>query len=151
MFMTLWNPVTLYCPPYLANPFNKKSIISSVSWVCFSLITCSSLFYLLHLSVDQTCLIIELSYWLHYTFLFEFPVKYCSNQILSQWDSLIWIIELLCIHAVTFSFSVYKNVWMNNLFHYFFRGSVHNIKTMPYFNLVFKLVKTMLEHYSMSR
>ncbi|KAL4237726.1 Tetratricopeptide repeat protein 13 [Mactra antiquata] len=28
------------------------------------------------------------------------------------------------------------------------KGSVHNIKTMPYFNLVFKLVKTMLEHYS---
>ncbi|XP_060584101.1 tetratricopeptide repeat protein 13-like isoform X2 [Ruditapes philippinarum] len=30
------------------------------------------------------------------------------------------------------------------------KGSVHNIKTMPYFNLVFKLVKTMLEHYSVT-
>ncbi|XP_052788997.1 tetratricopeptide repeat protein 13-like isoform X3 [Mya arenaria] len=28
------------------------------------------------------------------------------------------------------------------------KGSIHNIKTMPYFNLVFKLLKTMLEHYS---
>ena len=32
-----------------------------------------------------------------------------------------------------------------------YRGSVHNIKTMPYFDLVFKLVKTMLEHYSKKR
>ncbi|XP_052272752.1 tetratricopeptide repeat protein 13-like isoform X2 [Dreissena polymorpha] len=30
------------------------------------------------------------------------------------------------------------------------KGSVNNIKTMPYYNLVFKLVKTMLEHYSVS-
>ncbi|XP_063430079.1 tetratricopeptide repeat protein 13-like [Mytilus trossulus] len=30
----------------------------------------------------------------------------------------------------------------------FIRGSVHNIKLMQYFDLVFKLAKTMLEHYS---
>ena len=29
-----------------------------------------------------------------------------------------------------------------------FRGSVMNLKVMPYFDLVFKLAKTMLEHYT---
>lgn len=30
----------------------------------------------------------------------------------------------------------------------FFRGDVQNIKVMQYYELVFKLAKTMLEHYA---
>ena len=56
-------------------------------------------------------------------------------------------------HLVTALVCITFKFYHLQLFYYSFscRGAVHNIKTLPYFDLVFKLVKTMLEHYSVSR
>ena len=55
----------------------------------------------------------------------------------------------LCVHLkVRFICHTKKNLKSFMIHVLFFRGDVQNIKVMQYYELVFKLAKTMLEHYA---
>jgi hypothetical protein len=71
-------------------------------------------------------------------------------KLLSYFFLLINIVCLFVYYRNLFTlkkncFSIKYWIW---LFYFIFRGSVYNVKLMQYFDLVFKLAKTMLEHYS---
>ncbi|KAL3874145.1 hypothetical protein ACJMK2_037196 [Sinanodonta woodiana] len=70
--------------------------------------------------------------------MFEIAVQY--RRMVDPEQPVLWL-DLMPDHNTNDGYKTEIN---------FMRGPVQNIKTIPYFDLVFKMVKTMLQHYSSS-